>query len=394
MLNQITQFIYWKLRSILLVVAALTLLLSGACGIFTQKDSSGLAKLEPVSGTYFGVSLDWEHDSAIVFNQRLGKQAAVYVGFFSFPFDSTQSGYLDYFMQQVLEQKGLALITLEPFGGLQTITEAVAQDLGVRLAQYNKQGIPVLVRFAHEMNGSWYPWSQQPSNYIKAFNSIASAVHEHAPDTAMLWAPNSGGGYPFAGGKYIAKPGSDNFTLLDTNKDGKLSMDDDMYLPYYPGDSAVDWVGMSVYHWGNSYPWGENEIPEEGKYVAIITGNYNGLDGDQWAVPDFYDIYANLHKKPVAITETAALFNPSAGGAAELLIKQTWWRQVFNPQNIDRFPKIKMINWFEWRKYENETKSEIDWTVTYNADMAKDFLHDLMLYHPVFADALDTKPFR
>ena len=46
-----------------------------------------------------------------------------------------------------------------------------------RLATYNSRGVPVLVRFAQEMNGSWYSWSQQPTAYVDAFCLIAAAVH-------------------------------------------------------------------------------------------------------------------------------------------------------------------------------------------------------------------------
>ena len=67
-------------------------------------------------------------------------------------------------------------------------------------------------------------------------------------------------------------------------------MSDDPYSPYYPGDAAVDWVGMSLYHWGNAYPWGENEIPEAGKFIAQLTGTYDGLNGDDSPLPDFYEI--------------------------------------------------------------------------------------------------------
>lgn len=39
-------------------------------------------------------------------------------------------------------------------------------------------------------------------------------------------------------------------TELDTNGDRVIDMRDDMYSPYYPGDDVVDWVGMSLYHFG------------------------------------------------------------------------------------------------------------------------------------------------
>ena len=167
----------------------------------------------------------------------------------------------------------MVMITLEPWNGLASVTAEAAAALADLAAGYNARGVPVLIRFAHEMNGSWYPWSQQPSAYIKAFQVVADAIHSKAPQSAMLWAPNYGGGYPFKGGQFEIKPESADFKLLDTNQDGQLTMSDDPYSPYYPGDAAVDWVGMSLYHWGNAYPWGENEVPEAGKFIAQLTGN-------------------------------------------------------------------------------------------------------------------------
>jgi hypothetical protein len=223
------------------------------------------------------------------------------------------------------------------------------------------------------MNGSWYPWSQQPAAYIAAFRRVAGAVHRSAPATAMVWAPNYGGGYPFTDGRYAAVPGTPDFRTLDTNGDGVLTMADDPYAPYYPGDDAVDWVGMSLYHWGGSYPWGANATPEPGKFAAMLTGEYRGTIGDETAVPDFYDTYANLHHKPVAITETAAFFSPGRPGD-EAAIKEAWWRQVFDPSIRTRFPRLDMMNWFEWDKYETEVKAEVDWTVTRRPEVARAFV--------------------
>ena len=55
---------------------------------------------------------------------------------------------------------------------------------------------------------------------------------------------------------------------------------------------------MSLYHWGNTYPWGENAVPEAGKFLARLTGNYKGLNGDDTAVPDLYAVYHQQHGKP------------------------------------------------------------------------------------------------
>ena len=186
-----------------------------------------------------------------MFNQNLGHHAAVFVQFVKFPLDEADLTSLDNTVKAVASEGGMVMITLEPWNGLASVTIEASEALADLVAGYNTLGVPVLIRFAHEMNGSWYPWSQQPAAYIKAFQIVADAIHSKAPQSAMLWAPNYGGGYPFKNGQFEIKPKSADYKLLDTNQDGQITMSDDPYSPYYPGDAAVDWVGMSLYHWGN-----------------------------------------------------------------------------------------------------------------------------------------------
>jgi hypothetical protein len=202
-------------------------------------------------------------------------------------------------------------------------------------------------------------------------------VHATAPGTAMMWAPNYGGGYPFAGGAFAAAPGTPDSALLDTDASGVLAPGDDPYAPYYPGDDAVDWVGMSLYHWGDAYPWGENEMPEEGKFAEQLTGTYDGLGGDDRGVPDFYAEYAAGRGKPLAIPETAAYVHPLGDTAGELAIKRSWWRQVLSDGVHEQFPELRLISWFEWHKTEVETGDRIDWTVTSSPATREAFVVDL-----------------
>ncbi len=240
--------------------------------------------------------------------------------------------------EQAAAQGSTLLLTLEPTEGLATVTDEAIDDLVSTLQDANGNGVPVVVRFAHEMNGSWYAWGQQPTAYVKTFRRVATAVHEGAPGSSMMWAPSYGGGYPFLGGKHEAKAGSKNARALDTNGDGALDERDDSYAPYYPGDAAVDWVGMSLYHWGTKYPWGENEVPAAGKLVDQLRGRYHHAGVDERVVPDFYAEYGTTHDKPVAITETAALYAPGHGGAKETAVKQAWWRQAFAPELLTTLP--------------------------------------------------------
>ncbi len=338
-----------------------------------------LDRLEPSTGTYFGVNLNWDDDSPAAYDERLGRQAAVYVLFLPFPFDDGAAVSFRESMDKIAEQGGMALLTLEPTVPLGEITVAMAEDLARALDEQNQRGVPIFLRFAHEMNGSWYPWSQQPTSYILAFRLLADAVHRLTADTAMVWAPSYAGGYPFRGGQFEAKPDSPDFDRLDTNNDGVLTMEDDPYAPYYPGDGAVDWVALSLYHWGNTYPWGDNEVPEPGKFAAQITGTYNGQIGDDSALPDFYAEYVEDRGKPLAIAETSALYNVERdGGASELEIKSAWWSQVFDPEVLKQMPGLKMINWFEWEKPEQEIQGQvIDWTVTFDPAIREAFLDQI-----------------
>ena len=322
------------------------------------------ADLVPADGVYVGVNVDWAQQTLAEYGASLGERPAVAVSFVSFPLTDDDRDNLDAAVEQVADDAGMLLLTLEPQQGLAAVTGAVATDLAGRLDRYNRSGVPVIVRFAHEMNGSWYAWGQEPSAYVTAFRTVATAVHADAPGSAMMWAPNYGGGYPFTGGAHEAAAGSAQAGLLDTDRDGVVTSADDPYAPYWPGDDAVDWVGMSLYHWGHAYPWGENEVPEEGTFAARLRGEYVGFGGDERDVPDFYGIYGEQHDKPVAIPETAALYTPGAGGASELAVKQAWWRQVLAADLHRDLPRLAMVNWFEWDKHETEVGGRIDWTVT------------------------------
>lgn len=315
------------------------------------------------NGVLFGVNLDWGRERLTAYAAHLGHHPAVAVSFAGIPFTATDRKNILGAAAQVRAQGATLLLTLQPTAGLSSVTDAALTELRSVLTRINHSGVPVIVRFAHEMNGSWYPWGEQPAEYVAAFRRVAAAVHA-APSSATMWAPNYGGGYPFAGGAFQVKRGTADYTALDTNRDGVVNGHDDPYAPYYPGDAAVDWVAMSLYHWGNTYPWGANVIPEPNKFAQQLTGTYNGAGGNDLAVPDFYTVYGVQHGKPVAIAETAALVNTARDSSNGLAIKQAWWEQVLAPDVPERFPDLKMINWFEWDKYESEVNAKVDWAVT------------------------------
>jgi hypothetical protein len=109
----------------------------------------------------------------------------------------------------------------------------------------------------------------------------------------------------------------------------------------------------------------------------MLTGSYNGTAGDDAGVPNFYQSYGVDHHRPIAIVETAAIFTPSRQGETELAIKQAWWRQVFSEETRRRFPQLKMINWFEWKKFEIEINDWVDWRAASSPAIRAAFVADL-----------------
>ena len=312
----------------------------------------------------FGVHLDWAVDSPAAFRARTGLRPTQYGTFAAYPLTADGRAQLDRQVALVAPEHAALFLTLEPTAGLAAADDAAGRALTAALKAYDAQGVPVLVRFAHEMNGSWYAWGQQPAAYRAAFRRVAAAVHAAGPDDRTVWSPNYGSGYPYTGGPASAAPGSADLAAMDTDHDGRLTMADDPYEPFYPGDDVVDWVGLTEYHWGTQYPWGENEVPAPGKLLGQLTGTWTA-DGEA-ALPDFAARYGTEKGKPMALSETAALFNesPPVPGASQREVVGAWLGQVLDPALATRLPHLAMVNWFEQRKQEAQTGTVVDWRVT------------------------------
>jgi mannan endo-1,4-beta-mannosidase len=48
----------------------------------------------------------------------------------------------------------------------------------------------VWLRYAHEMNGFWYPWSHGPRNYRRAWRHVVTLVRATAPNVRFVWSAN------------------------------------------------------------------------------------------------------------------------------------------------------------------------------------------------------------
>lgn len=82
-----------------------------------------------------------------------GWSPASYSLYINLPLQDSDRGLLTYILPQIAAMQAIAHITVEPWAGLNTVTQQAAADLANLLHVYELQGLTVIIRFAQEMNG-------------------------------------------------------------------------------------------------------------------------------------------------------------------------------------------------------------------------------------------------
>lgn len=261
------------------------------------------------------------------FETAAGKQVSLYVYYQSFAFDPNFNAVA----ASSLRAQGITpMVTWEPWDpsvgstnqpaySLKAIASGAHDAYISRWAsQVRDWGHPLWLRFAHEMNGNWYPWAAGV-NGNSAADYVAAWRHVHdlfslagASNVTWVWSPN------------VVAPG---FTALDQ---------------LYPGDAYVDRLGLDGYNWGTTQSWGSTwQSPAEvfGASLAILR---------------------QLSSLPVVIAETASA---EAGGD-----KAEWIRQFF--VLMEQNPAVQAFVWFNFNK-------ETDWRIQSSAAALTAFAQDV-----------------
>jgi hypothetical protein len=173
-------------------------------------------------------------------------------------------------------------------------------------------GRDVVLRFAHEMNGDWYPWgagvqANTAEQYVRAWRHVHDRFAAAGADNVRwCWAPN----VPAPTGE-----GPGGTGLAD----------------FFPGPDVVDLLGIDGYNWGSATP------------PLAWTGPQD-LFG-----PGLEELRALRSGLPVLVTETA-----SAEGTRDGESKAGWIAQLFD--FLDRQGDVRAVVWFQEDK-------ERDWRV-------------------------------
>lgn len=261
-----------------------------------QQSTSGLGKFEPLNGMYVGAFV--EKDSGVeskkgekfaAFNELSGKQHAVY-----FNYHRYGAGFPNVWASQVKAAGGAIHLAVQPEGGLSEVKDDATLRKFARDAQ--AAGVPIFLRFASEMNGSWVKWHGDPKLYIEKFRLVAKVMKEEAPNVAMVWSP-------------AANP--------------KRNIND-----YYPGDDYVDWVGLSIY----SVKFFNGDVKSPADQV-------NPLDSLDYVYKEYAD------RKPIMVSEYGATHFSKAGNTSTVNFAITKMNMMYHGAKL-KYPRLKGINWF------------------------------------------------
>ena len=312
---------------------------------------------------WLGAVLEWGEDTAAGFSDRLGAGPAVFGHDITIPYRESERNDIDGFLQQTAAKGAHALLTVKPSVPLGQLGPAEAEAFAAQVRDLTSgfKG-QLLVRFAPDMNASWVAWGQQPATYRQAFQAVAAAFKkDDGGRAAMVWAPYLGKDYPFERNRNAPEPGSDGFSLLDTNGDGTWNGSDSAYAPYYPGDDAVDWVGLTAYHDDTAGGAAVNTTPRPGELQEMLTAS-----GGE----NFYGTYVEGRKKPFLL-QTSAFYSPASGGAPEADIKTGWWDQVVATATSPAFAGTAAVVWDERTSTRDTGVASISWLLTGSPDIAK-----------------------
>ncbi|MBN2000238.1 hypothetical protein JW935_21995 [candidate division KSB1 bacterium] len=170
-------------------------------------------------------------------------------------------------------------------------------------------GKPVYIRLGYEFDG-WHN-AYPPDKYIAAFQYFVDKMRaQNVKNVAYVWHSWGVGAY------YGSEDFPDYYPALPQSQNVTQEL-------WYPGDEYVDWVAMSVFGIG----WGD-----------LRTNNVV-----QWLIR-----FAEDHKKPVMLAETAAIKTTGSRDSKWILKDTAWFQHVFqlcrSEKAVKAFTYIN-VNW-------------------------------------------------
>lgn len=139
----------------------------------------GLARLEPPDGDFiWGFDLQWDRDLPTELVSRLGQRPTFFNSFINLNATDFEKNIIVWNAQECAKVGAMLEITVIPKILIETIPDILYQEFALTMRYINSQyGVPVFLRFMHEMNGNWFPeYGMRPIEFKESFRKMTNAV--------------------------------------------------------------------------------------------------------------------------------------------------------------------------------------------------------------------------
>lgn len=296
--------------------------------------SQSLARGEPISGMYLGANIEREEATrdAQAFNNLIQKRHAMF-----FMYRRYGVAFPMALAKKLKDARASLQIAWEP-DSLSNVQDnsylrTFAEDI-------RKSEIPVFVRFASEMNGSWVPYHGDPETYIQKFRLVSQIIRNTAPNAIMVWSPNCIPEQPIPS--------------------------------YYPGAEFVDWVGVNFY--------------------SVMYNDADRAREASWRFPtdsiDFvYKRYSSKH--PIMISEWAASHRSILDDFDKPDFAARKIKEFFSTVPL-KYPRLKAASWLSFNalKYAKYDRQLNNYSLFDNDLVAKSY--SIAIQEPYFLSQIGS----
>ena len=86
--------------------------------------------------------------------------------------------------EEIARTRGLFALTIEPTD-METPSDALLERIALFRKELNEMGVPIFLRYGHEMNGDWTSYGIKPVAYVNGFRRMATAMRKHTNMTGI-----------------------------------------------------------------------------------------------------------------------------------------------------------------------------------------------------------------
>lgn len=114
----------------------------------------------PSDGCWVGAAIDytaWDYKLA-PYTKHAGFTPAAWIIFIEVPLNPLEYSKLQALLPEMAAYKGIVILTVEPFAGMAAdkLPDSAILELCAIITTAEQAGARIIVRYAHEMNGSWW----------------------------------------------------------------------------------------------------------------------------------------------------------------------------------------------------------------------------------------------